>query len=229
MKALRPLIIWTLVSALLAAAAAWLTWLAGCLYSPAVPLCQHDHGGAIVALSGLLLAVIPVAYTARARALRAVGRGMYARPVGGRVESAGGRVAGWLESAARFVVEGELDQRIVGDERRGWHPLLDIPPEHGWIVPLSNGAAVIVRWGEFRAWLYEAWELQQAGGRRGATSQRTWDGRIGRDQTLARNHLLEIAGALRRNRRAANATRRIEGPPWGILERLAAEWPPSEV
>lgn len=232
MKALKPiktLILWTVISSLLAAAGAYLAWFTACLYTPAAPLCRHDYGGAIVALLGLLLVIFPVAYTARARALRAAGRGMYARPVGGRAESVGNRLAGWVESATHFVIEGELAERVAGEERRGFHPILDIPPGYGWIVPLEDGRGVIVYWDDFREWLYECWDIQGKGGRQGATSQRTWDRRIGRDQTLARNHLLDVAGGLRRNRAATNATRRLQGAPWGILERLVETWPPEQI
>ena len=46
-----------------------------------------------------------------------------------------------VAECGEIVVEGELDQRIAGDERRGWHPLLDIPEGDGWIVQLSALAA----------------------------------------------------------------------------------------
>lgn len=224
MKALKTLTTWTLAASLLAAAAAWLIWTAGCLYSPTGPLCRHDYGGVIVALAGVGMVVIPLAYAARRRALRVVVRGRYARPVGGGRPRAGGVV----ESLMHLAVEGEWPQAQVAELR---HPLLDVPAGWGWVVPLEDGSGVIVLWDDFRQWLYDCWELQQNPkfGRRGATSQRYWDGRIGRPQTLARNHLLEKAGGLRRNKTAWNSTRRIVGTPWGILERLAAVWPPVEI
>lgn len=228
MKALNPirtLLIWLIVSSLLAAAAAWLAWSIGCLYSTQTPLCRHDYGGVMVALAGVLLVVGPVAWNARQRALRAVGRGMYARPVGG-----GHGASRLVENVMYFIVEGELDQRHVGNERRGLHPL-DVEAGHGWRVPLSDGSGVVVYFEDFREWLYDCWEFQDnpANCRKGATSQRRNDPLIGRPQTLARNHLLDVGGGLRRNKAVANTKRRIEGTPWGILERLAAEWPPGEV
>jgi hypothetical protein len=226
-KALKSVFIWSIISVMFASLGAYLTWQIGCFYTDATPLCRHDYGGGIVALAGAVLVIGPLAYTARQRALRAVGRGMYARPM---ARSGGG----WMQNVIHFVVEGELDNPTVGDEQRGWHPH-DIPPGHGWRVPLEDGAEVIVYFEDFRTWLYEAWELQdkakQSGklARQGATSQRTWDGQIGRDQVNARNYLLDVAGALRRNRAAPNATRRIRGTPWRILERLVAEWPPESL
>lgn len=223
LRSLRTALAWALIAAAFGAIAAWLAFSAACLYDDDLPLCRHPAGGWIVMIGAVVAVFAPLALVAMRRARRGLGRGMYARVAGVRQ----GRV-NWqlLESVGRLIIEGEWHS--AGTIERSWHPA-DVPTGYGWRVALEDGAQVIVFFDDFRQWLYVAWELEKRAKvpQQGATSQRTWDKRIGRDQVLARNYLLEMAGGLRRNRAAPNATRRIDGTPWSILERLIEIWPPS--
>lgn len=227
MKALRGwrnVIAWTLIAGLLAALAGWLLFTAACLYSSGAPLCQHPHGGGIVSLLAIVAVIGPLALTARERARRQMGRGMYARPTS---ERAGTRWGGTVEQVVRFALVGEWGG---GQQPAQTHPL-DLPATYGWIVSLSDGTAVRVYVTEFYQLISDAWQYQQnpANARRAATGQRRLDPLIGRPKTLAVNELLRVAGGVRQNKVAANSLRRIEGTPWGILERLVEIWPPGEV
>jgi len=218
----RRAVAWALVAAGFGSVAAWLLFSAACLYSADLPLCRHPNGGWIVMALTVVLSLLPLAFTARERARRAVGRGMYARPVGLRRSADWG---GMFQNVARLVIEGEWQ----ADPLR--HPMLDVSEHCGWDVPLADGTAVRVYWHEMYIWLRRAWEFQQdpANRHRGATSQNTWDAEIGRPQTLARNELLEMAGAIRRNKTSANSIRRIVGTPWSIMAELYEIWPPGEL
>lgn len=223
LRSLRLALAWALIAAVFGTIAAWLTFSAACLYDDSLPLCRHPAGGWIVMIGAVVAVFAPLAWVAMRRARRGLGRGMYARVAGVRQSR-----VNWdlLESVGRLVIEGEWHG--AGPIEQGWHPL-NVPTGYGWAVTLEDGAQVIVFFDDFRQWLYEAWELQERARipQWGATSQRTWDKKIGRDQVLARNYLLDLAGGLRRNRAAPNATRRICGTPWSILERLVEIWPPS--
>lgn len=211
----------TITVTALAGIVAWFGFLAACLWSEAVPLCRHDYGQYIVPLLAMVLVIGSVAQVLHRRLIRRLARGMYAKPVG-----AAGAVGQVFGNVVRLAWEGELKPSDPT-----WHPLTHVPPGHGWRVAMDDGTEVIVRWDDMNEWVGLCWEFQHnpANARQGATSHRVWDGRIGRSQVQARNHLLEVSGNFRRNKATANAIRRLEGTPWTIMAKLYEVWPPGVV
>jgi hypothetical protein len=199
-----------------------LAYLSLCLYDSALGVCRHPAGFWLAVLAGIGLVGLAVATDLWDRLRRRLRRGMYARPVSGLGGVGLGRS---LERAARLVIEGEWEQS--GEPS---HPI-EMDDNLGWRVPLDDGTVVIVFWDDMWQWINDCYIRQNdpeyAGW--GATSQRMWDGVIGRPQVVARNWLLEQAGAVRRNKASPNSTRRLVGTPWAIMERIRAHVPPGEI
>lgn len=225
----------TLTLSLVAAFAAWLSFVALCTYDrQIIGLCRHPAGGWLVMVGTLALLWSWIALQQADRLRRRLRKGLYGRP--GRsfrlvLPGFSGKIGRNLDqifrNAVHFIWEGELPPAWIAGRQ---HPALYHNRAGWWVeVPMDGGRRVWVGQQVFYEWLVQVMAVKNdlmPG--ESAIGERLWAPLVGRPQWYARCQLLQKVGAAIWMTDHPSSRRLVRTDVLGILEDLEEARPVEE-